>query len=291
MNNIKIVKRQSWGPDVELNYKYFTFSGGEVSIKLDVGNYRFFESKAPVKLIARIQNSNDFFALANIKNALEELGEKDIQLFIPYLSYSRQDRCCAAGESFSLKVFADLLNSLNFTKITTLDCHSDVGPAVIDNIKNIKQLDVIAKTPINEYFCQQKNLIFVSPDVGANKKTSELAKYFMHEKFIRADKLRDLNTGKILETIVYADDLSGCTVAICDDLIDGGFTFTELARVLKSKGAEKIILYTTHAIFSKGVVPLFESGINEIVVTNSFKTDYPKDEPRLKVFDIEGLVK
>lgn len=85
---IKIIK-QSGLPVKELDYKFFTFSGGEVSVKLDVNDHNFLYDKAPVTLIARIQNSNDFIALANIKNALNELGQKEINLFLPYLPYSR----------------------------------------------------------------------------------------------------------------------------------------------------------------------------------------------------------
>lgn len=286
--SIKIIKKTTT-QIFELDYKSFIFNGGEVSIKLDSFNYFFFAVKAPITLVSRIQNSNDFFVLANIKNALEELDHHDIELFLPYLSYSRQDRVCASGESFSLKVFANLLNSLNFKKVTTLDCHSDVGTALINNVKHIKQLDIIAKTPINELFICPK-LLFVSPDAGSNKKTSELAKYYGHDKFIRADKLRELTTGKILETIVYADNLNGYTVAICDDLADFGGTFCALAKVLKGKGAAKVILFVTHGIFAGGFDKLIESGIDEIITTNSFRDDIVETN-NVKVFNIEEFAK
>jgi ribose-phosphate pyrophosphokinase len=114
-----------------------------------------------------------------------------------------------------------------------------------------------------------RDIVLVSPDAGANKKTFEVAKYFS-TNFIRADKLRDLTTGQIKETIVYADDLTGKTAVILDDICDGGRTFIELAKVLKAKGAAKVILFVTHGIFSAGLDPLFAGGIDAIWTTDSF---------------------
>jgi ribose-phosphate pyrophosphokinase len=275
--------------ELELNYKRFTFPGGEVGIKLDVTNYKFFYDKNKVTLIARITKSEDFFALAMIKDALEQMGEKNINLFIPYIPYARQDRICDNGESFSLKVFANLLNSLNFPLVTIVDPHSEVCPALINNVKVITQYDVVAAW--DEFIQRIKFGKIVSPDSGANKKSAKIAKYLDHEEFIRADKLRDLTNGNIKETIVYCDDFKGKDVVIIDDLIDAGGTFILLAKVLKDKNIGKIILFCTHGIFSKGTKPLFEGGINEIYTTNSFYDVFPANVGDIKVFDIETLIK
>ena len=118
--------------------------------------------------------------------------------------------------------------------------------------------------------------LLISPDVGSNKQTAELAKYFNHERFVRADKLRNLSTGEIIETIVYGD-VSGKTVTIPDDICVGGRTFTELAKVLKTKGAAKINLFITHGIFSNGVKTLFDNGIDKVFTTNTYRTSIPND--------------
>jgi ribose-phosphate pyrophosphokinase len=275
MSNIKV-----YNGKMEIPYKAFVFNGGEVSVKFPpIHNFE------GLTILARIQNSNDFFYLANVKDALERIGCKGIKLLMPYCPYARQDRLCSKGESFSLKVFSKLLNSLNFEVVTIIDPHSDVTSSLIENVKIFTQIDVINFPEITKFFTFQDRLIFVSPDAGANKKTSDIAAYFEHNKFLRADKLRDLQTGKILEMIVYSDDLTGLNVAICDDILDGGATFCMLAKALKQKKASKVILYVTHGIFASGLDKLFESGIDEIITTNSFKTDFQNDQ-RLKVVDI-----
>lgn len=282
---MKIIKKM---PD-KVNYNYldfktFIFPGGEIGLKLNSNNYNFLWNENSTIIVANIQNSNDFFQLAMAKNALENLGETNIKLFLPYVPYGRQDRICDKGESFSLKVFTNLLNSLNFNKVIICDPHSDVTGALINNVKIITQFDIINKWL--ELTNLAKNCIIISPDAGGNKKTVEIAKYFEHKHFIRADKLRDLATGQIKETIVYCDDFNKRDVVCFDDIIDGGRTFIELAKVCKNKNCGKFILYATHGIFSKGIDELLNNGIDEIWTTNSFKQDL-KENSKLHILNLE----
>ena len=68
-----------------------------------------------------------------IKDALEIKGIKRFDLIMPYIPYARQDRVCAQGESFSLKIFANMLNAVNFENVYVLDAHSDVSVSLINN--------------------------------------------------------------------------------------------------------------------------------------------------------------
>jgi len=111
----------------------------------------------------------------------------------------------------------------------------------------------------------------VSPDAGSNKKIFDLAKSIGYDgEIIRCDKLRDISTGKIIETIVYHDDLCGKDAIIVDDILDGGKTFIEIAKVLKQKNVGKIYLIVTHGIFSNGYAELGEY-FEQIYTTNSVK--------------------
>jgi ribose-phosphate pyrophosphokinase len=269
-----------------------TFPGGEVMLKL---NQDYRDRTLPMTITAHIHNSNDVMEVMMAQDAIKRMYPKvkEINLFMPYVPYARQDRVCDKGEAFSLKVFADLINHLNFNQVTVVDPHSDVTGAVFNNLKIISQLDVVAK--FKEFKDRiWNNGVFVAPDAGANKKTSALAHYFNHKYFIRADKRRDMATGKILETIVYTDDLEGSDAVIVDDLCDGGRTFIELAKVLKNKNAGKIILYATHGIFSAGFRPLFDGGIDEIYTTDSFQAGflgYLPSPPKLNILKVENLIK
>ena len=269
MSNIQINNGHS-----KITDNYFLFPAGEVGVKLDTQNLAFWKNPSDTFTIeARVQNSNDLFRIALVKDAIERMvgyGHK-INLFMPYVAYARQDRVCVAGEPHSLKVFCDYINGLNFNEVKVVDPHSLVTEALLNKVKIVSQLSLFQNNQELKRFVFNNAPIFVSPDSGANKKTSEIAAYFQHKNFIRCDKLRELSTGKIKETIVYCDDLLGLDVMIVDDIIDGGATFTFLAKELKKKKCGKIYLFATHGIFSKGVGALLDCGIDHIWTTNSYQ--------------------
>ena len=206
----------------------------------------------------------------------------DIALKMSYMPYARQDRVCNRGESLSVKVIADLINSQNYVTVYTTDAHSEVTPALLNNCINVP-LDVCAYN-LQTKFPRNNFPILVSPDAGANKKVFAFAKANGFPEVIRADKTRDVATGKITGTVVYSNnatvtgvDSEGNTsktiikdyrdFLILDDICDGGYTFIQLAAELRKLTTGKIYLYVTHGIFTKGVRPLLLD-IDKIFVNN-----------------------
>lgn len=280
--------------DKILSHTSFLFPGGEVGVKLDVSDLDYKHIVAPYQtIVARLQSPKDIMELCLLADALQRFDFTPIHLFLPYVPYGRQDRICVAGESFSIKVFADIVNGLNFDRVTIIDPHSDVIGAVFDNLEIVTQLQVVNRFQSFLAFMtthQENNRlpILVSPDTGANKKTATLAGYFGHHSFVRADKLRDLSTGAIKETIVYAerDKLEGQIVVIADDICDGGKTFIELAKVLKERGTAKVVLYVTHGIFSKGLSILKDGGIDHVYTTDSFPSHMGDNTDFLTILEL-----
>lgn len=288
--NIRIFSSADGNAD-ELTYTKWKFPAGEVGVRLDRSNSRFFLQSSPIFITARIQSSDDLVELMMINDALGRFCShiQGKSLYLPTIPYARQDRVdltVSAGESLSLKVFANVINSLGFEHIFTVDCHSDVTKALFNNLTEFPQSFVIKEW--TELYDTLKSARLVSSDAGANKKIGILAKMLEKNDFIRADKKRDIKTGNILETVVFENDLKGETVAIIDDLIDFGRTFIELTKVLKAKNAGKVILYVTHGIFSGGFDHLFESGIDEIWTTNTYRTDI--NDPRVKVWNLDKSI-
>ena len=78
------------------------------------------------------------------------------------------------------------------------------------------------------------------------------------------EKQRDPATGKISQTKVLSDDLSGRCAVITDDICDGGYTFIKIAEQLQAKNVERIVLFATHGIFSKGL-DVFDGLIDEVI--------------------------
>jgi len=241
--------------------KYFKFPGGELQ-----PNIQLKEQAKVVWVEASIRDSDGLIMLALIKDILEKQNVEEIKLNLHYMPYARQDRVCNDGEAFGLKVIANLINSLNFDEVMVDDPHSDVTPALLENVVVQRQVDCFAATKFTdnvyevEFF---KDHLLISPDAGANKKTLAIAKHLGHDNFIRADKIRNVSTGVIEHTAVYGNVVDRDCL-IVDDICDGGATFIALAKQLKFQDAKSVSLYVTHGIFSKGKQHLLDNGIDNI---------------------------
>lgn len=247
--------------DVE---SYFKFSGGEVHCKLEKSLPGIFTTSGTITCLDYTMNG--FMALAETVQILDRRGIHDLVLILPYLPYARQDRFINPDEPFSLKIYAELINSLSFNRVEIYDCHSDVGLALIENSLHIPQWKVAAKVLPCELLADE-NVLLVSPDAGAYKKVSCLMPD--DNRIVLGTKQRD-SDGKITKTNIYSPvDVLGKECLIVDDICDGGRTFVELAKILKEKGASKIMLYVTHGIFSTGFMEL-QKYIDIIYTTNSF---------------------
>jgi len=264
----------------------FKYPGGELNIHFPgLG----LSSRPPTScwLIANLQSSDDILAMMLAKDIMDRhTWTENKYLRIPYLPYARQDRAQDTS-AFSLKVMANLINSMNFKKVTTYDVHSNVSAALINNIENIS-LEAIAsnhgslRSDIDKY-----NYTLVSPDAGAEKKVAALARV-LAVPYITAYKTRDETTGKLTNPIVLQDKVPEC-VCIIDDICDGGRTFLNLAKVLRAKGAKIIGLYVTHGIFSQGL-GVFDGEIDIIYTTDTYKSEVSKDAPsNLFIKHITGL--
>lgn len=250
-----------------LKFNTFTFPGGEPHIKLD---YIVPKKDMQITITHRIQSFNDIGLLLIAVDAVRRtFNPKKLKLFLPYFPGARQDRIMVSGEAFTLKVYANLINSLNFDKVYILDPHSDVTPALIDNVKVLSNHFFIQKCIFNIGRTTNSIPVIVSPDAGANKKIKELAMFIGGVKVVKCDKTRDVDTGRITGFEAYTDDLKGQSCLIVDDICDGGGTFNGLAAELKNKGAGKLYLAVSHGIFSKGFVDL-NKNFDGIYTTDSY---------------------
>lgn len=245
----------------EIEFQSFIFSGGEPHIKIKPD----FDVSETVTITHRINSFNDFGLLLLAVDALKRMDVKLINVFIPYFPAARQDRVMIAGEPLSVKVYADILNSLRLNKITVFDAHSEVTSALLDNCEVILNHDFIAQ--VLKKIGNDVKLI--SPDGGALKKIYKVSEYLGGIDVVECSKSRDVKTGKLSGFKVYDDDLQGMDCLIVDDICDGGGTFIGLAEELKKKNAGKLYLAVSHGIFNKG----FESmkAFEKIFTTDSFR--------------------
>lgn len=263
--------------DNEITFESFIFHGGEPHIKIKAD----FDATLPVMITHRINSFNDLGLLCIAVDALRRIDLKTISAFIPYFPAARQDRVMIIGEALSVKVYADIINHLNLDKVYVFDPHSEVTPALLNNVSVISNLDFIK----NVFAQIDTNLKLISPDGGALKKIYKVSEYLGGIEVVEASKSRDVKTGKLTGFKVYHDDLEGSDCLIVDDICDGGGTFVGLAEALKKKNAGKLYLAVSHGIFSKGFDELSKY-FEKIFTTNSFKDIDNEAVVQIKLNDV-----
>ena len=260
-----MIKLHINGTQQELKLR--TFGAGEPHIYLNSSIFDDFDS---IHIELCYENTADIINMMLLNNIIEnnyiKKTYKEKSLICKYIPFGRQDRVTDLGEPFSLKVFADLVNSMNFTSVLSLDNHSDVTSALINRNIQQSQVDKFVSTYMEEelegFDC------ICSPDVGAIKKVEKLISELKDDyELIIGTKVRNLKTGEITETNIQGD-VQGKSVMIIDDICDGGRTFIELAKVLYAKDAKQVGLIVSHGIFSRGLGPLTEAGIYPILTLN-----------------------
>jgi ribose-phosphate pyrophosphokinase len=259
------------GPTSNDEVSQFVFNDGSVNVKIATRDIDISIEK--VFILAQLNSPIDQMALVLTVNAIRQISPTvKIFCFMPFVPYGRQDSVFVPGEANGMMAWAELVNSLRFETVFVLDPHSNAFAfldrcSCVDIIDLMKYIDEDSVKPFMRRIFDDENAVIVSPDAGANKKSLKLCKEFGLTEMIRADKAREPSTGKILETIVYGD-VKNKTCVIVDDIADGGATFVYLARELKAKGAEKVILFVTHGLFTKGL-GVFEGLIDEVHTTGS----------------------
>lgn len=224
--------------------------------------------------------NDDMIALANVVDAVERhYPYAEIELHLPYLPYSRQDRAVKPGEPNSLKVIGKMINGMGFRFVVTYDAHSSVADCAIDNLVVIDQYDVF-----KGIYPSFREVYIVAPDEGARKKCEYFANRVGAAGVITCAK--DRVDGKVVGMKVIDNVPDHANLLVLDDLCDGGRTFIEVSKALEHAGnfnVATIDLAVTHGLFTKGV-DVVAHKFNNIYTTDSINTI--KNHHKVKVINL-----
>ena len=228
------------------------------------------------------EGSEDIMRLLLVDNLLRKQSPIKYPLTIKYFPYARQDRHTEDSTPFSLRVMVDVIKLCNVSMVTVWDPHSDVLESLFPEgmLNAVEQHTFLHSMFVKEETYVKQNIALVAPDAGALKKIYKSAKPFKLE-VIKADKNRDVATGEIVSTSIHnLEDAGMKTLLICDDISDGCRSFIELAKAIKKHPnylGNKIELYTTHGIFSKGLSVL-EGLIDKVYCPNVMNPNVDLEE-------------
>ena len=213
------------------------FPDHSLLVKLDPD--KMFDNRGAIKVEWLYEGDSELFTLICVKRHIDRhFSTREVVLDMPYIPHARMDRVKSDEDVFTLKYFAEVINSLNFKIVWVRDAHSNVSLALIDNVID---------TGVEAYIRKAAELAGVDamfyPDEGAMKRYSDNSE----KPYAFGMKKRDWKTGQILGLdIINAENIVGKDVLIVDDICSRGGTFYHSAKALKAAGAKSVSLYVTH---------------------------------------------
>lgn len=263
----------------ELDVKSIKFKGGEMHPTVSPNG-----KPDAIHIQAHLDGGDAVMELLMVTDAVKRLyPHKPIVLIMPYVPYARQDRVANRGEAHGLKVFCTLINAQGYHRVVVQDPHSDVVAALLDNVEvdeSIGAIEEVVRRIEREY---GELPALIAPDAGARKRTLKIAQHLGGLEVVFADKVRDTKTLAITATEIHGE-LPSAPLLVVDDICDGGRTFIELAKAIRTKEEPDVatliegwkirplMLYVTHGIFSYGVDLLLD-GYKDVYTRNNWTDD------------------
>ena len=261
------------------------FSDGEIAVEL-LENVR---GRDVFILQSTCAPTNDnLMELLTVADALKRASAGRVTSAFPYYAYARQDRRPRSVRvPISAKLVANMLATAGINRVLTVDLHADQIQGFFDI-----PVDNIYATPILIHdILQQRieNLTVVSPDIGGVVRARAVAKVLNTDLAIIDKRRPKANVAEVMNII---GDIQGRTCLIVDDMIDTANTLCKAASALKERGAERVLAYATHPVFSgEAVSRIASSDIDQVVVTDTIAlSDAARNCDRIRQVTIAGLL-
>lgn len=226
-----------------------------------------------------------------IADSLERMGARHINLIMPWMGYSLQDKVFREGEPIAAKVVANLISNSHICRAFVMELHNSSTPGFF----SIPTHHLSAMGLFTEYVRQHiplDNAVIASPDFGGLKRARVFAQQ-LDLDLVNIDKHRNLKTGEVT-AVGISGDVDGKIVIMFDDVINTGSTVTNTAQLLKERGATAVYFCATHGIFANnGISQIQSSVVDQVIVTNSIPQppsgDLPDNASKIHYLDSSQL--
>ena len=205
-------------------------------------------------------------------DAFKRASASSITVIVPYFGYAKGDKKDEPRVSIRARVCADCIETAGADRVITMDLHSPQVQGFfripMDHLYSLPMLcEVVKGMGLSE------NLVVVSPDAGFAKTARKYADYLGTPVAI-GDKTRVAHDEKA-EILELIGDVDGKDCMIVDDFTISGGTLADIAKVLKAKGAKRILACLGHNMLrEKGVKRIEESPIEMLISTDTVENPY-----------------
>lgn len=218
-------------------------------------------------------------------DALRRASASRITAVMPFYGYARQDRKDQPRVPITAKLVANLLVAAGANRVLTMDLHAQQIQGFFDI-----PVDHLYAAPVIYDYLKKLNLpklVVVSPDVGGLKMAYAYAQVLKSELAIVAKRRTSATE---TEAMAVIGDIQDRDVLIVDDLTETAGTLSNAARLLKERGAKRIIACVSHSILNDlGIERLRNSCIDELVTTDTVLRP-TIDGLRITTLSVAGLL-
>ncbi|MEK7571733.1 MAG: ribose-phosphate pyrophosphokinase [Patescibacteria group bacterium] len=263
----------------------FVFPDGERRVQIQENVVD--EDTVVVQPTATPVDSN-YMELFFLCDSLKRSGARSVTAVVPYLGYQRQDHVFRDGEAVSLAVIVKMLESIGVDRVISCDLHSIKIPEFFTiPMTHLSALPLFAHTIREENLL--KNSVLISPDMGGIRRIKQMSEMLDGLPYAVLEKDRNLDTGNV--AIVRIEGEVAKRALIVDDMISSGGTIVKAADFLRQRGVEEIVIFVTHAVFSKEAPKLLqESLITKVYVTDSVYVSEEKRFAKLEILSLADMM-
>ncbi len=229
------------------------------------------------------QNMMELFIMID---ALRRASANRITAVLPFYGYARQDRKDQPRVPISAKLVANLLVSAGANRVLTVDLHAQQIQGFFDI-----PVDHLYAAPVMFEYLKTMDLgeqiAVVSPDVGGIKMAHAYSQ-LLHADLAIVAKRRMSDTE--IETVSVIGKVRDKTVVLVDDLTETAGTLVSAAKILRRRGAKRIIAVVSDAVLNDlGIKRLRKSNIDELITTDTVPRP-PIEGVKLTTCSVAGLL-
>lgn len=196
---------------------------------------------------------------------------KCLSLIMPLLYESRQDKR-KGRESLDCALALRELENLGINNLITFDVHN---PAVANAVPTMAFENFYPTSTILENLIENEtmielsnNLLVLAPDFGAMPRARYYAEMLGSDvgAFYKRRDYSQIVDGKnpIVEHSYLGPSMEGLNCIIVDDMIASGGSVLEVALDAKKRGAKRVFICATFALFTEGIDKIEEAYQNKV---------------------------